>query len=52
VYLVATRMYLFLIYLLMGLIGSTKSNPHFMKGFTGNEVINFAMLLGIRFLVC
>jgi hypothetical protein len=31
-------MYLFLVYLLMGLIGPTKSNPHFMKGFDGKEV--------------
>jgi len=42
-------MFLFPIYLHMGLIGPTKSNPHFMKGFDGNEVISFVMLFGIRF---
>jgi hypothetical protein len=35
----------------MGLIGPTKSNPHFMKGFAGNEVTRFAMLLYIKFFV-
>jgi hypothetical protein len=43
-YLVAIRMYLFSIYLLMGLIGPIKSNPPFVKGFISNEVINFVML--------
>jgi hypothetical protein len=38
--------------MLMGLIKPIKSNPHFMKGFNGNEVINFTMLFNFRFLVC
>ncbi len=48
---IAARMYLFLIYLFMGLIGLIKSNPHFMKGSNGNEVANFVKLFYIRFLV-
>jgi hypothetical protein len=39
------------VYLLMGLIGPMKSNPHFMKGSASKEVTNFAMLLYIKFLV-
>ncbi len=34
----------------MGLIGPTKSNPHFMmKGSTSNEVTHFTMLFYIKF---
>jgi hypothetical protein len=43
-------MYLFLVYLLMGLIGPTKSNPHFMmKGSTSNEVTHFTVLFYSKF---
>jgi hypothetical protein len=34
----------------MGLIGLTKSNPHFMKGFVGNEITSFAMLFVLDFM--
>jgi hypothetical protein len=35
----------------MGLIGLTKSNPHFtMKGFISNEMTHFTMLFYIKFL--
>ncbi len=41
---------LFLVYLLMGLIGPTKFNPHFMmKGSASNEVTHFIMLFYIKF---
>jgi len=39
---VATNMYLFPIYLLVGIIGPTKSNPHFINGSFGRVVTNLA----------
>ncbi len=41
---VATKMYLLPIYFFTSFIDSTKCKPHFIKGFSSNEKINFAKL--------
>jgi hypothetical protein len=41
---VATKIYLFLIYIHVGLIGPTKSSPHFINGSYGRLVTSFARL--------
>jgi hypothetical protein len=38
---IVIRMYVFPTYLLIGLIGLTNSNPHFMKGSTNSKVITW-----------
>jgi hypothetical protein len=35
----------------MGLMGPTKSNPHFVNGFDGSVVTNFAMPILVKFLI-
>jgi hypothetical protein len=40
----AIRIYLFPIYLLVSLIGPTKSSPHFINGYFGKLVTNFVRL--------
>ncbi len=43
-YFIATRIYLFLVYLLTSLIGPTKSNPHFTNGSSRKLVTRFVKL--------
>jgi hypothetical protein len=43
-YVVATRMYLLLVNHPIGLIGSTKSSPHFINGSYGKVVTSLAKL--------
>jgi hypothetical protein len=49
--LVVTNIYLMFAYHPMGLMGPTKSNPHFVNGFDGNVVTNFAMPILVKFLI-
>jgi hypothetical protein len=50
-HLTRVKLYLLLIYHPMGLMGPTKSNPHFVNGSNGNVVTNLIMfmLLGFMF---
>jgi len=45
------QIYLLFAYHPMGFIGPTKSNPHFVNGFDGNVVTNFAMPILVKFVI-
>jgi hypothetical protein len=48
----ATNMYLFHVYLLASLIGPTKSNPHFINGYSRRIVTSLAKFYVANLLVC